>query len=89
MVSSPMDWRSIAPTGRSAVLCWLCLDSVLILKLGQGRGERPLWVNLRHERFVPTGPLNPNLPLLQARPQAAAVRHLLTLTDDDKASLRA
>jgi hypothetical protein len=35
----------------------------------------PIWVNLRHERFVPTGPLNPNLPPLQARPQAAAVRH--------------
>jgi hypothetical protein len=35
----------------------------------------PLPINLRHERFVPTGPLKPNLPSLQTRPQAAAARH--------------
>ena len=34
-----------------------------------------LWVNLRHEHFVPTGRLNPKLPPLQMHPQAAAVRH--------------
>jgi hypothetical protein len=35
----------------------------------------PDWVNLRHEHFVPTGPLNPKLPPLQMHPQAVAVRH--------------
>jgi hypothetical protein len=39
----------------------------------------PEGVNLRHERFVPTGPLNPDLPPLQARPQAPAVRQQQTL----------
>ena len=34
-----------------------------------------LRVNLRRERFVRTGPLNPNLPPPQTHPQAAAVRH--------------
>jgi len=48
----------------------------LIADFGGPRDQRGgrLRVNLRHERFVPTGPLNPNLPPLQARPQAAAVR---------------
>jgi hypothetical protein len=39
---------------------------------------RRLRVNLRHERFVPTGPLNLDLPPLQTHPQAAAVRLLWT-----------
>jgi hypothetical protein len=37
-------------------------------------------VNLRHERFVPTGPLNPKLPPLRTHPQAAGVRHDRTCT---------
>jgi hypothetical protein len=47
----------------------------LLLQSGVAVAERPVGVNLRHERFVPTGPLNPNLPSLQTRPQASAVRH--------------
>jgi hypothetical protein len=36
-------------------------------------------VNLRHERFVPTGPLSPNLPPLLTHSQAAAGRQERTL----------
>jgi hypothetical protein len=36
-------------------------------------------VNLRHERLVRTGPLNPNLPPLQTHRQAAAMRQEPTL----------
>ncbi len=32
----------------------------------------PLWVNLRHECFVPTGPLNYDLLPLQTHPWVAA-----------------
>jgi hypothetical protein len=38
----------------------------------------PRWVNLRHERFVVTGPLTPNLPPSRTHPHAAAVRHKQT-----------
>ena len=38
-----------------------------------------MYANTPGARFVPTGPLDPNLPPLHARPQAAAVRHLRTL----------
>jgi len=34
------------------------------LQSGVGVAESPLGVNLRHERLVPTSPLNPNLPPL-------------------------
>jgi hypothetical protein len=36
---------------------------------------RPQRVNLRHDRLVPTGPLNPNLPPLQTDSRAAGLRH--------------
>ncbi len=39
---------------------------------------RTALANLRHERFIPMGPLNCNLPSPPARPQAAAARHLRT-----------
>jgi hypothetical protein len=51
--------------------------------MGQER-QVPVWVNLRHEWFVPTSPLNPNLPPLPAHPQAAAVRHKPSFKDDCK-----
>jgi hypothetical protein len=47
-------------------------------------GEGPIGVNLRHERFVPTGPLNANLPPLQAHPLAAAMRHNPTFQTEEK-----
>ena len=42
---------------------------------------RSLRVNLRRERFVRTGPLNPNLPPLQTHPHAAAARQEPTLAE--------
>ena len=37
-----------------------------------------IWVNLRHERFVPPGSLNPNLPPQREHSRAAVTRHLPT-----------
>ncbi len=42
--------------------------------------KRPVGVNLRRERFVPTGPLTPKQPPRQTLPQAAAVRQERTPT---------
>jgi hypothetical protein len=52
----------------------------------RSRPRLPHWVNLRHERLIPTGPLNPDLPPLQTHPQAAAVRHKRSLRQHEEDS---
>ncbi len=43
--------------------------------IGRYRRRTSLGVNLRRERFVPTGPLNPKLPPRQTHSRAAGSRH--------------
>jgi hypothetical protein len=82
VIGNPEQRRWYSPCGiddrqtpRLVSACKEATNVELLLQSGVAVAERPVGVNLRHERFVPTSPLNSNLPPLLAHPQAAAVRH--------------
>ena len=57
-------WIHDRQTPRRVCACKEATNVELLLQSGVGVAESPLGVNLRHERLVPTSPLNPNLPPL-------------------------
>ncbi len=80
-------WTNCLPSERTSPVVWLELmtrerftpwrpRAAVVARRWPSTSRRLLhWVNLRHERFVPTSPLNPNLPPLLTHPQAATERH--------------